>query len=146
VESPDMKNIYDGVVQLDNNGEAVVAMPEWFDALNGDFRYLLTAVGAPMPGLYIAEEIANNRFKISGGMARMRVSWQGTGIRRDAGANKNRMRDKEAKQEKEQAHFLHPEPSAHPQERGVRGPNQPELMNRTNQRRLGPAGPPQPRQ
>src|SRR5262249_44747827 len=89
VESPHMKNIYDGVVQLDNNGEAVVDMPEWFDALNGDFRYLLTAVGAPMPGLYIAEEIANNRFKISGGMARMKVSWQVTGIRKDAWANKN---------------------------------------------------------
>ncbi|HSB11226.1 MAG TPA: hypothetical protein VLM38_17190 [Blastocatellia bacterium] len=42
--------------------------------MNRDFRYLLTAVGAPMPGLYIAEEITNNRFKISGGLPGMRVS------------------------------------------------------------------------
>ena len=54
-----------------------------------------------MPGLYIAEEIANNRFKISGGTARMKVSWQVTGIRRDAWANKNRIRVEEAKSERE---------------------------------------------
>ena len=28
VESPDMKNIYDGVVRLDSNGEAIVLLPE----------------------------------------------------------------------------------------------------------------------
>ena len=38
VESPDMKNVYDGMVILDANGEAVVALPAWFEALNGDFR------------------------------------------------------------------------------------------------------------
>jgi hypothetical protein len=79
-----MKNIYDGAVSMDTNGEAVVEMPEWFGALNRDFRYLLIALGAPVPGLYIAEELANNRFKISGGMAGMKVSWQVTGIRQDA--------------------------------------------------------------
>ena len=33
VESPDMKNIYDGVAQLDARGEAVVTLPDWFGAL-----------------------------------------------------------------------------------------------------------------
>src|SRR5262249_50323072 len=119
--------------------EAVVDMPEWFDALNGDFRYLLTAVGAPMPGLYIAEEIANNRFKISGGMARMKVSWQVTGIRKDAWANKNRIKVEEAKSEKERGHYLHPEAFGQPQERGVGWANHPELMNRIKQRSVGQA-------
>jgi len=36
VESPDMKNIYDGVVILDNNGEAEIDLPDWFTALNKD--------------------------------------------------------------------------------------------------------------
>ena len=134
VESPDMKNIYDGVVQLDNNGEAVVEMPEWFGALNGEFRYLLTALGAPMPGLYIAEEIANNRFKISGGTARMKVSWQVTGIRRDAWANQNRIRVEEAKSERERGYYLHPEAFGKPEERSVRWANQPQLMGRIKQR------------
>src|SRR5207245_377138 len=69
VESPDMKNIYDGVVILDASGEAVIEMPKWFEALNESFRYQLTAIGRPSPGLYIAEEISNNHFKIAGGTA-----------------------------------------------------------------------------
>jgi hypothetical protein len=53
VESPDMKNIYDGVVVLNAKGEAVVKLPTWFGALNKDFRYQLTPIGAPGPNLYI---------------------------------------------------------------------------------------------
>jgi hypothetical protein len=47
VESPDMKNVYDGTVVLDYKGEAEVELPDWFGALNQDFRYQLTAIGAP---------------------------------------------------------------------------------------------------
>jgi hypothetical protein len=42
VESPDMKNVYDGVVMLDNKGEAEIELPDWFGMLNKDFRYQLT--------------------------------------------------------------------------------------------------------
>ena len=65
VESPDMKNIYDGVTQLDNKGEIWVELPNYFDALNKDFRYQLTCIGS-FGQVYIAEEIQNNRFKIAG--------------------------------------------------------------------------------
>ena len=44
VESPDMKNIYDGVVVLDGSGEATIELPSYFEALNKDFRYQLTCV------------------------------------------------------------------------------------------------------
>jgi hypothetical protein len=136
VESPDMMNIYNGIAPLDNNGEAVVEMSEWFGALNRSFRYLLTAVGAPMPGLYIAEEIANNRFKISGGMAGMKVSWQVTGVRQDAWANKNRIKVEEDKSEQERGHYLHPEAFSKAEELGVEWANQPEVMREIKQRRL----------
>jgi hypothetical protein len=136
VESPDMKNIYDGVVSLDGNGEAIVEMPEWFSALNRDFRYLLTAIGAPMPGLYIAEEITNNRFRISGGMAGMKVSWQVTGVRQDAWANKNRIPVEEAKSERERGHYLHPEAFGKDEERDVEWANRPELMREMKERRI----------
>jgi hypothetical protein len=66
VESPDMMNVYNGNVVLDANGEAVVVLPDWFEALNRDFRYQLTCIGGFAP-VYIAEEIANNQFKIAGG-------------------------------------------------------------------------------
>jgi hypothetical protein len=42
VESPDMMNIYDGLVTLDDSGQAWVQLPDWFEALNQDFRYQLT--------------------------------------------------------------------------------------------------------
>ena len=116
-----------------------------FAALNRDFRYLLTALGAPMPGRYIAEEIANNRFRISGGMAGMKVSWQVTGIRQDAWANKNRIRVEENKSEKERGHFLHPEAFGQMEERVVAFANQPELMRDLKERRLEAAQARQPR-
>ena len=72
VESPDMMNIYDGNATLDGSGEAVVTLPDWFETLNRDFRYQLTAVGAPGPNLYVAEEISGNHFKIAGGSRELR--------------------------------------------------------------------------
>jgi hypothetical protein len=99
VESSDMKNIYDGVVGLDDAGTAWITLPNWFSSLNGDFRYQLTAIGRPA-GLYVAEEISGNEFRIAGGAAQQRVSWQVTGIRRDPTALRLRQlpveRDKKA--------------------------------------------------
>src|SRR5208282_2151874 len=45
VESPDMMNIYNGNVTTDPRGLATVVLPDYFEALNGDFRYQLTAIG-----------------------------------------------------------------------------------------------------
>src|SRR5262249_35543573 len=42
VESPDMMNVYNGNVVTDASGDAFVEMPEYFEALNKDFRYQLT--------------------------------------------------------------------------------------------------------
>ncbi|MCX8037077.1 MAG: hypothetical protein N3D11_08550 [Candidatus Sumerlaeia bacterium] len=109
VESPDMKNIYDGTVTLDPDGRATVTLPEWFGALNKDFRYQLTAIGAPAPGLYIAREIENNQFEIAGGPAGLKVSWQVTGIRKDAFANTHRIPVEETKPPSEQGTYLCPE-------------------------------------
>jgi hypothetical protein len=119
VESPDMKNVYDGIVGLDDKGEAEIELPDWFGALNKDFRYQVTAIGAPGPNLYIAEEIPdgviigyggnNNRFKIAGGTPGMKVSWQVTGIRKDPWANAYRISVEEDKPAKERGYYTYPE-------------------------------------
>lgn len=83
VESPDVKNLYDGIATLDAKGEAVVQLPAYFQALNQDFRYELKPLGQPQPNLYIKEEVKNNQFTIGGGVAGGKVSWQVTGIRHD---------------------------------------------------------------
>jgi hypothetical protein len=108
VESPDMKDIYDGVTRLDANGDATVTLPGWFEALNQDFRYQLTSVGKPSPGLYVAEEIHNHQFKVSGGAPGAKVSWQVTGIRHDAFADAHRIVVEENKSLAERGTLLYP--------------------------------------
>ena len=89
VESPDMMNVYNGNVVLDGNGEAVVVLPEYVEGLNRDFRYQLTCIGGFAP-VFVDEEISKSSFKIGGGKQGMKVSWQVTGIRKDAWANAHR--------------------------------------------------------
>ena len=126
VESPDMKNIYDGITVLDESGEAIVDLPEWFNALNRDFRYQLTCIGG-FANVYIAEEVANNRFKIAGGRKGLKVSWQVTGIRQDAWANANRIPVEEDK--------AHACARLLPSPRGVRDAAQPWHRSRAKCRR-----------
>jgi hypothetical protein len=109
VESPDMMDIYDGVATLDESGQAWVQFPEWFEALNQDFRYQLTPIGGSMPDLYIAQEVQGNRFLIGGGIPGMLVSWQVTGIRHDPYAEAHRIPVEEDKPPEEQGTYLHPE-------------------------------------
>lgn len=109
VESPDMMNIYDGNVVLNGKGEAVITMPDWFEALNRDFRYQLTAMGKPSPGLYIAQEISGNQFRIAGGTPGAKVSWMVTGIRHDAYANAHRIPTEELKKGTEAGKYLNPD-------------------------------------
>jgi hypothetical protein len=134
VESPDMMNIYNGVVALDAQGEAVVPLPGWFQALNKDFRYQLTCIGGFAP-VYVAEKVANNRFKIAGGQPGMEVSWQVTGIRQDAWANQYRIPVEEVKPESERGHYLHPELNNAPEEKGIEWAHKPDAMKRMKEER-----------
>jgi hypothetical protein len=135
VESPDMKNVYDGVVVLDDNGEAEIELPDWFGALNKDFRYQLTLIGAPGPNLHISEEISdadttknyssssssdkNSRFKVAGGTLGMKVSWQITGIRKDPWANAHRIKVEEDKSDKERGYYIYPDLYGKAAEKGI---------------------------
>ncbi len=83
VESPDMMNVYNGTVVVDGSGEAEVTLPDYFEVLNRDFRYQLTAIGGPSPDLHVKAEIKGNRFAIGGGAPGSKVSWQVTGVRQD---------------------------------------------------------------
>ena len=129
VESPDMKNIYDGLVVLDSNGQAEVELPDWFEALNKDFRYQLTAVGAPGPSLYIAEEITQNRFRIAGGTGGLKVSWQVTGIRQDAYANAHRTLVEEDKPAELRGYYLNPEEQGQSKEKSELSVRHPESVS-----------------
>jgi len=129
VESPDMKNIYDGLATLDGHGEAVIQLPDWFGVLNRDFRYQLTCIGGFAP-VYIAEEISENRFKIAGGNPGMKVSWTVTGIRQDAWANVHRIPVEEEKPAQERGYYLHPELYGQPPQRSTAWAQHPQVLKK----------------
>jgi hypothetical protein len=118
VESPDMKNIYDGNVVTDNKGEAVIEMPEYFETLNSDFRYQLTVLGTFAQAI-VAEKIKGNRFVIRTSAPNVEVSWQVTGIRQDAFAKKNRIKVEVEKDERDRGYYLHPDAFNLPEERSI---------------------------
>lgn len=128
VESPDMMNIYNGVAFVDGSGTVVVELPDWFEVLNQDFRYQLTAIGAPQPHLYIAQEIMNNRFVIAGGVPGAKVSWQVTGIRHDPYAEAHRIPVEQEKSKRERGFYLHPELYNQPSNKSVDWARNPHLM------------------
>jgi hypothetical protein len=130
VESPEMKNLYDGVAVLDAQGETIIELPLWFEALNQEFRYQLTPIGAPGPNLYIAEEIRDRRFKIAGGTPGMKVCWQITGSRKDAWAQANPLIVEQEKSAPERGRYRHPEVHGHSQEQSIARIHRPEVLRR----------------
>jgi hypothetical protein len=119
VESPDMKNVYDGVVTLDGKGSAWVNLPAWFESINKDFRYQLTSIGAPGPNLYVAKEIQGNQFRIAGGQPGAKISWQVTGIRNDPYAAQHRMQVEVDKVDQERGKYLYPQGYGQPDSMGM---------------------------
>jgi len=119
VISDDMTSVYNGNVVLDGNGKAGIQLPEWFEKLNKDYKYQLTAIGAPGPNLYISKEISNNNFEISGGVSGMKVSWQVTGIRNDNFAKNNPIKIETDKKENEKGLYMHPESFGLSKEKGI---------------------------
>ena len=119
VESPDMMNIYNGNVTTDSLGHAVVELPDWFEPLNKDFRYQLTILGEQFAQVRVSSKIKGNRFAIQTDKGFVEVSWQVTGIRKDAFAEAHRIPVEEAKPQGEQGKYLHPELYGQPEAKRV---------------------------
>lgn len=134
VESPDMKNIYDGNVVTNANGEAIVTLPKWFETLNRDFRYQLTAIGQFAQAI-VASEITNHQFVIKTDKPNVKVSWQVTGIRQDPWANAHRIPVEEPKAGKERGAYLHPELYGAPPEKSVLWARFPKAMKQWEEAR-----------
>lgn len=118
VESPDMKNIYDGVVMTDAKGLAVVELPAWFEALNRDFRYQLTVMGQFAQAI-VAKEIEKNTFTIQTDKPKVKVSWQVTGIRQDPYAKDRPIVVEEDKPASLRGKYVYPEGYGQPREKSA---------------------------
>lgn len=111
VESPDMMNIYNGLVTTDHEGYATITMPEWFDTLNRDFRYQLTVIDESDSGWTLAKVVRKmhgNQFTIRTNFPNIEVSWQVTGIRQDKFANAHRIPVEVEKEAHNKGRYVHP--------------------------------------
>jgi hypothetical protein len=119
VEAPEMLNVYRGNTTLDGRGRATVRLPRYFRALNTDYSYQLTAVGAQAPGLYVDREIHGQSFRVAGGAPGQKVCWMVTGARQDAWAKEHPLRVEQRKRRADRGKFLNPEAYGKPREAGI---------------------------
>jgi hypothetical protein len=111
VESPEMLNVYSGTATTNGQGHAIVRLPAYVEALNRDFRYQLTVIGDDFDCAIVSREVLENHFAIRTDRPNVKVSWQGTGVRRDDYANAHRIVVEEDKTEDERAGYLRTRPA-----------------------------------
>ena len=99
VISDERMSVYSGNAILDKEGKASVVLPDWFQALNEEYRYQLTPIGGSAPELYIAQEIENGIFMIAGGPEKLKVSWMITAVRKDKYSKENPFKTEKFKSE-----------------------------------------------
>ncbi len=118
VESPDMMNMYNGNITTDSGGRAKIELPNYFEALNRDFRYQLTCIGT-FAQVIVEREVSGNSFSIRSDKPNVKVSWQVTGIRKDAHADHFRIIPEVEKQQDEKGKYLCPECFGQPESKGM---------------------------
>jgi hypothetical protein len=118
-ESPEPLNVYRGRAMLDEEGVAWIDLPDYFEAINRDPLYHLTAIGGAMPNLHIAREVEDNRFLIAGGAPGKSVSWRVEAVRNDLHARTHGAPVEIEKPEIDRGRYLTPELYGKPRELGI---------------------------
>jgi hypothetical protein len=132
IESAEVLNVYSGNVTTNENGDAVVTLPNWFEALNSDFRYQLTVIGTFAQAI-ITEKIKGNRFAIKTNASNVEVSWQVTGVRSDPTARKFKFDIEEEKRKDERGYYLNPDAFGQSEEKSIQWARDPEALKRLKQ-------------
>ncbi len=117
-EAPEPLNAYSGNVTTDAQGYATVQLPDYFEAINRDFRYQLTVIGQPAQA-FIAEKIQNNRFVIRTDKPFVKVSWRVEAVRNDLCVQTYGYRTEFEKEDNLKGKYLHPELYGKPEEYGI---------------------------
>lgn len=118
-ESPIPQNRYNGNVYLDAAGRGVITLPDYFEAINTDHRYVLTPIGAPAPNLFVESEIRGNTFVIAGGVPGQKVSWEIISQRSDAFVQQRGAPVELLKQGAERGKLLMPSLYGQPESAGI---------------------------
>ncbi len=127
VESSEMMNIYTGNAVTDESGLATVALPNWFESLNTDFRYQLTTIGQDAHA-WISQKVSGGKFSVRTNAPNVEVSWQITAVRQDAYAKAHPMVAEQEKPLNERGYYIHPELYGQPEQRQTEWGRRPERM------------------
>ncbi len=138
IESPEVLNMYRGNVVLNQNGEAVITLPDYFESININFSYILTPIGAPA-NLYVKRKIENGSFEIAGGQSGMEVSWTVYAQRNDAYVKKYPSSTEVEVDKRRAGTYLNPELYGQPQEKSVFPQHKPKEVKKLNTEDTGKA-------
>ncbi|MES2775005.1 MAG: hypothetical protein V4722_12515 [Bacteroidota bacterium] len=83
IESNEVLNSYSGTTTTGTNGKVIVNLPDYFEAINKDFRYQLTVIGSFAQAI-ISKKISSNQFEIATSLPGIEVSWEVKAVRNDA--------------------------------------------------------------
>ncbi len=112
-EGPEPLNVYGGTVMTDDHGEARVVLPEYFEAINRDYRYSLTVVDDSDDDDFVqakvAREIHDHEFKIRTSAPFTKVCWEVTAVRDDLWVRTHGAPAETDKTDRERGKYLHPE-------------------------------------
>jgi hypothetical protein len=142
IESPEVLNMYRGNVVLNQDGEAVVDLPNYFESININYSYILTPIGAPA-NLYIKNKIENGRFEIAGGKSNMEVSWTVYAERNDAYVKANPSSTEVEVQKRQSGTYIAPELFGQPKEKSMFGFN---IKNQETLEMIEEVGTPKPKE
>jgi hypothetical protein len=119
VESNEVLNAYSGNVVTDATGKATINLPEYFEAINKDFRYQLTVVGGTFAQAMVSKEISNNKFEIATNQPNVKVSWEVKGVRNDARMKMNPFTAVQDKLAAQKGKYLDPKSHNQPESKAV---------------------------
>jgi hypothetical protein len=119
IESNEVMNLYSGNITTDASGKATVSLPEYFEAINKDFRYQLTVLGGTFAQAIISKEISNNKFEIATNQPNVKVSWEVKGVRNDARMKMNPFTAVQDKPAAQKGKYLDPKSHNQPESKGV---------------------------
>ena len=108
IESNEVLNQYSGNITTDAAGLAMVTLPNYFETLNKNFRYQLTAIGS-FSQVIIKKKISNNQFIIQSKQPKIEVSWQITGVRNDRNMQFKPFVAESEKEDGDKGKYLSPE-------------------------------------
>ncbi len=118
-ESNEVINFYSGNVTTDASGKATVSLPDYFEAINKDYRYQLTVVGGTFAQAIISKEVSNNKFEIATNQPNVKVSWEVKGVRNDNRMKKNPFVAEQLKTPTQKGKYYDPASYNLPESKGI---------------------------